>query len=459
MATEQRKFVDKAALNLLAQGLNTIIKNKIEAETTRATGIESQLRTDLDAIDTAQITANKTAITQINDADTGILKTANNYTDSKISEVNGNLTTLEGTVSTNTTNISGLQTTTTSQGEKISALETKVGNAKTDSADATGLYKDIEDVKTSISNIDLSSAVTEANGYTDQKITDLIGGAPEALDTLKELADKLGDDESAISSLTTSIAGKADKEHTHTVSDITDISTVGKTNSYSDLDDKPTLADFAYTNPMYSDIHTLEDAMNTLLYVAPSISSFTSSPSGATYEIGHVIKAPVTFSWTVNKTVISQSISNLGSTLSATDRNATYNGSDITTDKRFTLSVSDGKKSATRDINFTFRHNRYWGVSTIPGTYDSTFIKSLSNKEYATARTKSAFNMTAGVNQYMFYCFPTSWGTPTFNVGGFDGGFSKAATLDFTNASGNTTSFDIWKSENANLGQQTIVVK
>ena len=273
------------------------------------------------------------------------------------------------------------------------------------------------------------------------------------------MADKLGDDESAISSLTTSIAGKADKEHTHTVSDITDISTVGKTNSYSDLDDKPTLADFAYTNPMYSDIHTLEDAMNTLLYVAPSISSFTSSPSGATYEIGHVIKAPVTFSWTVNKTVTSQSISNLGSTLSATDRNATYNGSDITTDKKFTLSVSDGKKSATRDINFTFRHNRYWGVSTIPGTYDSTFIKSLSNKEYATARTKSAFNMTAGVNQYMFYCFPTSWGTPTFNVGGFDGGFSKAATLDFTNASGNTTSFDIWKSENANLGQQTIVVK
>ena len=214
MATEQRKFVDKAALNLLAQGLNTIIKNKIEAETTRATGIESQLRTDLDAIDAAQITTNKTAITQINDADTGILKTANNYTDSKISEVNGNLTTLEGTVSTNTTNISGLQTTTTSQGEKISVLETKVGNAKTDSTDATGLYKDIEDVKTSISNIDLSSAVTEANGYTDQKITDLIGGAPEALDTLKELADKLGDGERAISSLTTSIAGKADKEHT-----------------------------------------------------------------------------------------------------------------------------------------------------------------------------------------------------------------------------------------------------
>ena len=73
MATEQRKFVDKAALNLLAQGLNTIIKNKIEAETTRATGIESQLRTDLDAIDAAQITANKTAITPINDADTAIL--------------------------------------------------------------------------------------------------------------------------------------------------------------------------------------------------------------------------------------------------------------------------------------------------------------------------------------------------------------------------------------------------
>ena len=67
--------------------------------------------------------------------------------------------------------------------------------------------------------------------------------------------------------------------------------------------------------------------------------------------------------------------------------------------------------------------------------------------------------MNAGAGKYMFYCFPASYGTPTFNVGGFDGGFELAATIDFTNASGNTTSFVIYKSENANLGSQNIIVK
>ena len=63
------------------------------------------------------------------------------------------------------------------------------------------------------------------------------------------------------------------------------------------------------------------------------------------------------------------------------------------------------------------------------------------------------------MNQYIYYCFPASWGTPTFNVGGFDGGFVKEATIDFTNASGSTSQFVIWRSENANLGSQSIIVK
>ena len=87
------------------------------------------------------------------------------------------------------------------------------------------------------------------------------------------------------------------------------------------------------------------------------------------------------------------------------------------------------------------------------------FILGLSGKEFCTGREKGAFSLTAGAGQYMFYCFPATYGTPTFNVGGFDGGFELAATIDFTNASGNTTSFVIWKSENANLGTQSIIVK
>lgn len=47
--------------------------------------------------------------------------------------------------------------------------------------------------------------------YVDGKITDLVGGAPEALDTLKELADALGNDADVAATLTNEIAKKLDK--------------------------------------------------------------------------------------------------------------------------------------------------------------------------------------------------------------------------------------------------------
>lgn len=50
----------------------------------------------------------------------------------------------------------------------------------------------------------------------------VIGSAPEALDTLAELAAALGDDANFASSVTTALAGKAALDHTHLVADITD---------------------------------------------------------------------------------------------------------------------------------------------------------------------------------------------------------------------------------------------
>lgn len=54
-----------------------------------------------------------------------------------------------------------------------------------------------------------AEALSSAESYTDQKITDLVGGAPEALNTLKELADMLNDEQSAIAGLVTQISGVA----------------------------------------------------------------------------------------------------------------------------------------------------------------------------------------------------------------------------------------------------------
>ena len=51
--------------------------------------------------------------------------------------------------------------------------------------------------------------------YVSEKISDVVGAAPEALDTLVEIANKLGDNDDAVSALTNQIAGKADANHNH----------------------------------------------------------------------------------------------------------------------------------------------------------------------------------------------------------------------------------------------------
>ena len=56
-----------------------------------------------------------------------------------------------------------------------------------------------------------ATAVSTANTYTDGKITALITGAPETLDTLNELAAALGDDPNFATTVTTLIGQKTGK--------------------------------------------------------------------------------------------------------------------------------------------------------------------------------------------------------------------------------------------------------
>lgn len=52
----------------------------------------------------------------------------------------------------------------------------------------------------------VAKSLVDAKAYADQKVSDLIGGAPAMLDTLKEIADQLANDESAVSALTSTVA-------------------------------------------------------------------------------------------------------------------------------------------------------------------------------------------------------------------------------------------------------------
>lgn len=203
------------------------------------------------------------------------------------------------------------------------------------------------------------------------------------------------------------------------------------------------------------DVSNVKEALDKLLYTPPSVTSFSTTPSAGDYDIGRVLDS-ITFNWTTNKAITSQSITDIGD-IPVNERSVQYD-STVLANKTFTITVSDGKQSASRSLNYRFMHRAYWGASTAPSSYNGAFISSLSNSRLTTTRT-GTITLTAGAGQYIFYCFPASWGTPTFNVGGFDGGFELAATLSFTNGYGITTTYVIWKSDHPNLGSQTVLIK
>lgn len=189
--------------------------------------------------------------------------------------------------------------------------------------------------------------------------------------------------------------------------------------------------------------------LDELLYKAITITSFNISKTLA--EIGELV-SNLKLTWSYSKEPTVQKLD--GNILDNSIRDHIIT-SNITSNKTFKLEVSDGKTTVSRNAAINFYNGRYHGVSNSEN-YDSNFILSL-NKTLTNSRACS-FTVDCGQGQYIFFAIPTRFGTPTFTVGGFTGGFIKAQTLDFENKFGYVESYDIWKSENSNLGNITVVV-
>lgn len=85
----------------------------------------------------------------------------------------------------------------------------------------------------------IDDAYANSNKYTDKKIADLIGGAPETLDTLKEVADAISASKSTEEALNSAIGTKANQAEldTHTGNDTIHITSDEREN-WNDANDK-----------------------------------------------------------------------------------------------------------------------------------------------------------------------------------------------------------------------------
>lgn len=203
---------------------------------------------------------------------------------------------------------------------------------------------------------------------------------------------------------------------------------------------------------------TLPDALNELnrdlQYIPIEILAFSNNIGVA--EKGSTLNE-LTLKWQLNKEPETILMNGRVRADLKTLRSLTLKGMALTADKTFMLQVTDEKgKTAQKNTSVVFQNGVYYGVSEIPEEVNNTFILSLS-RSLQGSRTKT-FSTTSTEDQYIWYAFPSRYGTPVFSVGGFDGGFTKAASISFTNASGYTEEYAVYRSDNSNLDTKTIKV-
>lgn len=199
---------------------------------------------------------------------------------------------------------------------------------------------------------------------------------------------------------------------------------------------------------------TVKDAIDQLLYVPVNITSFSNNVNNV--ENGATV-TDVKLSWNVAGTPNSIKLNNTDQALDS--KGATLTGQSIKTNTTWTLTATDAKGAkSTKTTGIYFKNKRYWGAAA-DAAIDSAFILALSGNGLAD-NLKGDYSMTVADNQHAYFAAPASWGdSPSFWVGGFEGGFSKTATLDFTNASGAVVSYNVFKSTNSGLGAITVTVK
>lgn len=233
-------------------------------------------------------------------------------------------------------------------------------------------------------------------------------------------------------------------------------------------------AENLYTNDEIDDIFVKQEAgkglsendftdeyrqlIDDLAYTAIAFTS--ASATNATNEIGSTV-TETAVTWSFNKEPKAQTIKfgpEVAEVLDKSIRSKTYSGKTITSNTSIVITATDERNAqASRTLNITFQPRAYWGVAQNKEIYDSADILALSESALTSTRTRN-INVNAGEGEHIIYAIPSSFGTPTFKINGFEGGFVKVGTINFTNASGYSQNYDVYKSVNPNLGSTQVVV-
>ena len=317
-----------------------------------------------------------------------------------------------------------------------------------------------EVVKIGTTKIDLSGYYTKEevdNNFVLKTVFELLSQSIGDVTTLKTTAKVIVD---SINEVVDSIEGKLDA--TFEVENAGKFLVVADDGSVTFAEPSAASGDsaenIAYTNADYSQYSNVDLALDALfakVYYTKPTCSLSASKAGGNFEMGTIITAPIVFTWTTNKPITSQTLT--GFTLeNAEVRTATYE-TDISTNKTFTLSVSDGENGATSSVSYNFMNNVFWGSAPI-GTYDSTFINGLSNKKL-TNSVKGTYSFNIAAGEYGYWAVPSNMTIPSVWIGGFEVSLEDCGVVSYTNSKDYTREYRIYKTGQSGLGAISAEVK
>ena len=198
-----------------------------------------------------------------------------------------------------------------------------------------------------------------------------------------------------------------------------------------------------------------------LAFVEGSISP---NNAGATFEMGTDLYSNVVeYSWKLNKTPTLLKVDDSSISVETTSYTKSYY-STSQTKTTFTIYAEFdgkyGKETVSKDYTYYFRNKVYYGVLA-ESTINDAFILELTS-QFATTYEHSGFNGGDGsADKYIWYCFPKRFEnsqTPTFTLGGYQGGFIKLTEYGFTNSHGFKETYSIYRSTNKGVGKSIVTV-
>lgn len=201
-----------------------------------------------------------------------------------------------------------------------------------------------------------------------------------------------------------------------------------------------------------------DDTFFVALYTPPHIASLTN-----TINVGYAGQTitSANVNWTLSgATITNQTLTDCTPLL--TDRAHAFTGLSITTDKCWTLAVTDGVTPTSASTCIYFYIEKWYGTSA-SGTPASSDIQtgcwgSCTNTHpwtyiYTPYRAQSSITMTGGGN-YCFYAYPSSWGTVALYTNGFLTVWNLTV-VSVTNSYGDTRNYNVYTSPTPIAGSFT----